>query len=117
MNDEVTYSITEKGRAALEGAGKISPSVKKLLELVGGRRTFAELSVCMPEVPEARLREAVEQLVARGYIETERLQTPAAELTLDRPVAAPTVQLRQEAQKPTISGMQDLKRRGYFVTS
>jgi len=113
------YSQTAKGKAELAAkSGKLSSSFKTLLGMIGARVTVIELTVKLPQVPEVKLRAALDQLAAEGYIEA---QSPmAADNDLDftryfsRPVKEPTVQQKRQAEA-TLAGIRASKKPGYHV--
>ena len=127
MAEEVTYTRTDKGLAELEAdPGTLANELKKLLKLIGSRATFSELQTQLPQVPQVKLRGALDELTAAGHLEISSVppSDPAAasdgpELDiaryLARPVKEPSIQQRRQAEQQTLAGLGTLKQAGYFV--
>jgi CheY-like chemotaxis protein/uncharacterized protein (DUF433 family) len=120
MTNEVIYSKTDIGKA--EGQAQFSmlrSDLKELLALVRDGETFAEIWSKMPQLPESKLRQALEELSTLGYINIAAAQTPAPEQDitrfLSRPVVEPSIYQRRQAEQQTISGLPSLRQAGYYV--
>lgn len=121
MTNEKTYTRTPSG--ASEAAAQFSmlrAELKEVLELIGSRITFVQLKTRLPQLSDASLQKALEELSAAGYLETNAGQAPVPDLDitrcLARPVKVPTVQRKREAEQLTLAGMPSLKQAGYFVS-
>jgi len=120
MATNLTYRITENGRAeAAASSSKLSPSVRKMLAAVGESSTFAEIWTTVPLVAEDKLREVLQELVARGFLETVHSDLTASDLDItryfNRAVIEPTIHQKRQAEQQTIAGMRTLEQAGYFV--
>ena len=124
MANDIAYAKTAKGQAEVaEKPGKLPPGLKTLLGLVDNS-TVAQLLAKLPKVEPDKLKGALDQLVAQGYIEVAgggasgaaaqpKGALDFAEL-LNRPVKVPTIQQLQQAEA-TLSGLKASKKPGYFV--
>jgi CheY-like chemotaxis protein len=124
MANDIAYARTAKGKAELvEKPGKLPPGLKTLLGLVDNS-TVAQLLAKLPKVEPDKLKGALDQLVAQGYIEVAGAAASGAAAEpkgaldfadlLNRPVKVPTIQQLQQAEA-TLSGLKAAKRPGYFV--
>ena len=125
MANETAYTRTAKGQTEMaEKPGKLPPGLKTLLGLVDNS-TVPQLLTKLPKVEPDKLKAALDQLVAQGYIEVARAAPPAtpakADAPLDfadflnRPVKVPTIQQLKQAEA-TLSGIKAAtKKPGYFV--
>jgi CheY-like chemotaxis protein len=122
MADEIPYVRTAAGKAELEAKpGKLPPGLKTLLGLIDNS-TVAQVQGKLPKVAPDKLKAAIDQLVAQGYIEVPAAAaaTPAKPGAPDfadflkRPVKEPTFQQLQQAEA-TLSGIKASKKPGYFV--
>jgi CheY-like chemotaxis protein len=124
MANETAYSKTAKGHAEVaEKPGKLPPGLKTLLGLVDNS-TVAQLLAKLPKVEPDKLKGALDQLVAQGYIEIAGAAASGAAAKpkgaldfaelLNRPVKVPTIQQLQQAEA-TLSGVKVSKKPGYFV--
>jgi CheY-like chemotaxis protein len=124
MANDIAYAKTAKGKAEMaDKPGKLPPGLKTLLGLVDNS-TVAQLLAKLPKVEPDKLKGALDQLVAQGYIEVagaaagEAAAKPKGALDfaelLNRPVKVPTIQQLQQAEA-TLSGLKASKKPGYFV--
>src|SRR6185295_6208076 len=90
MASEDTYTRTESGRAEAEAQfSLLSAELKDLLSLVEGRETFPEVWRKAPQFAEARLRAALDELVAMGHLQKSSAQAPAPETDIARYLTRP----------------------------
>jgi two-component system, chemotaxis family, chemotaxis protein CheY len=120
MTENLIYKITQKGRAeAAAASSKLSPSVRKLLGSVGEGASFGEIWTTAPQVMEDKLREVLQKLVSRGFLETVYSDLTASDLDItryfNRAVVEPTINQKRQAEQQTLMGMRSLKQAGYFV--
>jgi len=124
MANDTTYTRTSKGKTEIaEKPGKLPPGLKTLLGLVD-KSTVAQLQAKLPKVELDKLKAALDQLVAQGYIEVAGAAAAAPpgkpDAPLDfanfikRPVKEPTIQQLQQAEA-TLSGIKATKKAGYYV--
>lgn len=80
------YTKTAKGRAEIETrAHRLVPRLRSLLILVDGRRSDAELAGLIMHEP----MQAIEQLLAQGFIEAVAAAAPPPAPPAPTPAAAP----------------------------
>ena len=120
MTNDALYSKTDSGKAEIQGPfSMLRSDLKELLALVNDGETFAEIWSKVPRLPEAKLRQALEELSTLGYLQIAAAQSPAPEQDiaryLNRPVKEPTIQQKRQAEQQTISGMPSLRQAGYYV--
>jgi CheY-like chemotaxis protein len=119
MTDSIVYVRTNKGRAEVDsGTGALAKGLRSVLALVDDHSTYAELKTKLTNVPEEKLRAAVDRLVAEGYIEAAIASAAAGDdldFTLDLPAPEPSSEERARAERQTIGGMRSLHQAGYYV--
>lgn len=121
MTNDAIYSKTDSGKAEAEAQSSMLPSdLKELLALVQAGETFVQIWSKMPQLPESKLREALEELASLGYVKIAAAQTSAPELDiapyLTSPMKEPTIQQRRQAEQQTIAGLPSLRQSGYYVS-
>lgn len=117
-----SFSQTPKGKAEFAAKpGTLKPGLKTLLGMIGDKATIADLKVKLPQVPVDKLTEAVDRLVADGYLQRaaapERMHSDASlDFTrfINRPVKEPTLGQKRNAEA-TIAGFRPSKKAGYHV--
>ena len=128
MTEEAIYKRTDKGLAELDSeTGTLPVELKRLLRVIGRETTFGELQTKLPQVPYAKLRNALDELTSSGHLEVSAApEAPGPAVTasgpdldiarsLARPVKEPSIQQRRQAEQQTIAGLGTLKQAGYFV--
>lgn len=120
MPSNLTYKLTPAGRTeAASGSRKLGATVGKLLHAAGDGATFEDIWKAVPQATEARLRDVLQKLAARGLVEAVYTDLTASDLDItryfSRPVVEPTLIQRRDAERHTIRGMRALKDAGYFV--
>lgn len=124
MANDTAYVRTAAGKAELAAKpGKLPPGLKTLLGLIDNS-TVAQVQGKLPQVAPDKLKAALDQLVAQGYISVPAAAAAAApakpEAPLDfanfikKPVKEPTIQQLQQAEA-TLSGIRSSKTPGYHV--
>src|SRR5262245_61806621 len=121
MAEELIYTRTDSGKAEVTSApGTLRRDLKALLEMIRDGESFTELWARVPQLPEAALRQALEELSALGHVTTTAAPGFAQEHDvmrfLTRPVKEPSIQQRRQAEQQTINGLPSLRQAGYFVS-
>lgn len=106
MDPKGVYAVTAKGSAELGEAGTtLSPTELRMLVLVDGRSTVAQVLKAAPQLPEKTLTDALEKLARAGYI------APAAETS---GIGLELTSMSQ-AESESDAGLASLKKHGYYV--
>ena len=106
MDPKGVYAVTAKGSAELGEAGtSLSPIELRLLVLVDGRSTVAQVLKAAPLLPEKTLTDALEKLARAGYI------APAA----DTSGIGLELTSMSQAESESDAGLDSLKKHGYYV--
>jgi CheY-like chemotaxis protein len=121
MTTDVTYTRTDSGKAEAEAHfSMLRSDLKELLSVLATGDTFAQVWSRVPQHAESKLREALEELAALGYIKTSTMPAAAPEIDisrfLTRPVKEITIQQRRQAEQQTLASLPSLKQSGYFVS-
>jgi len=115
MTDDLTYVRTPSGDNEIAAQfSLLRDDQKEVLQLVEPKASFAQLRSKVPQLAEAVLRQMLEELASMGYIEPLTADMDA-KACFAQPVSQPTIQLKQQAERQTLSGMPALKEAGYYV--
>ena len=106
MDPKAVYAVTAKGSAELGEAGtSLSPTELRMLVLVDGRSTVAQVLKAAPLLPEKTLTDALEKLARAGLI------APAADIS----GVGLELTTMPQAESESDAGLASLKKHGYYV--
>ena len=106
MDKKAVYAVTNKGDAELSGVGtSLSADALKLLVLIDGKRSVAQIMKGAPGLSEATVTEALGKLARAGII------APASEVGSD----AIDFGFGKASPDESRAGLEALKKTGYYV--